>query len=537
MENEKEKDNDATTTAGCSQRPNNQNNNDTALCRICTRPFTSKLRLMASCPYESCGGSACVSCIRSHMSINKTIACMFCSKPLSFTYLNSTLLSTTSKDLVRNAYKEVFFAREKRLFGHTATAVAIERLKRKKMKRVSALKEAIAAQKEALKALRLLIRNNQLQLGREEIVPVRPSRNAVHLEPTLTKCSHSDCEGFLLTNGACVRCESHTCMDCNRPLKIDDVQHDHMCDPDDVATVSHIANTSKPCPSCGTPITKTQGCNQMFCIACDHAFDWGTLRELDPTYGNYHNPEHALRLRLGVDSLAVDGGGRMTPDAPLRNPLDTPCGGPPSEQMFFNVLRRYTSVQTSRNYPNYIAPSVKVYVNNLRRGSENLRHIHMPMYYRSYRANVATTALRVRYIIGDIDDAEFKNDLLKQHVVYNTSKEIYMIISYVIETAEDVLRFLVNVLGSPALYVYDETATATATAVGDIETKAVPVQSPKLPGQIVTEYVRNASHDMATLVSLANKDLQKIAISYGLSTTIVISNACDVFRVPTKHHV
>ena len=172
----------------------------------------------------------------------------------------------------------------------------------------------------------------------------------------------------------------------------------------------------------------------------------------------------------------------------------------------------------------------------------------MPMYYRSYRANVATTALRVRYIIGDIDDAEFKNELLKQHVVYNTTKEIYMIISYVIETAEDVLRFLLNVLGSPAMYAYETatataTATETATAEGDIEIesqiendgKTKAVNPTKLPGKIVTEYVRNASHDMATLVSVANKDLQKVAINYGLSTTIVISNACDVFRVPTKH--
>lgn len=97
----------------------------------------------------------------------------------------------------------------------------------------------------------------------------------------------------------------------------------HHCDETDVSTVRMIKETSRPCPRCGISISKTDGCDQMHCIACRHTFSWTSgATEL----GRVHNPEHFRMEREGRRGFME------------REIGDVPCGGFPSRGEMENAM-------------------------------------------------------------------------------------------------------------------------------------------------------------------------------------------------------
>jgi hypothetical protein len=99
-------------------------------------------------------------------------------------------------------------------------------------------------------------------------------------------CPASDCKGFLSTAWKCGMCEQYTCPQCHELIGASK-DSEHTCDPDKVASARLIEEESRPCPKCGARICKIDGCNQMWCTACNTGFDWrtGTLAK-----GPIHNP-------------------------------------------------------------------------------------------------------------------------------------------------------------------------------------------------------------------------------------------------------
>ena len=87
-------------------------------------------------------------------------------------------------------------------------------------------------------------------------------------------CPREECRGFLSTQYKCEICKFHTCPHCLEV--IGESKEGHECDPDTVATAEAIKAQSKPCPKCGTRISKISGCDQMWCISCHTAFSWRT---------------------------------------------------------------------------------------------------------------------------------------------------------------------------------------------------------------------------------------------------------------------
>jgi len=62
-----------------------------------------------------------------------------------------------------------------------------------------------------------------------------------------------------------------------------------VCDPSIVESIKAIQKETKPCPKCGTSISKIHGCDQMWCTICQTTFSWRT-GEIDT--GNVHNPHY-----------------------------------------------------------------------------------------------------------------------------------------------------------------------------------------------------------------------------------------------------
>ena len=68
-------------------------------------------------------------------------------------------------------------------------------------------------------------------------------------------CPNNDCRGFLSTRYKCGVCGIKTCSHCLEIKK-----ENHKCNEDDLKSAEVIRRDTKPCPSCGTCISKIEGC-------------------------------------------------------------------------------------------------------------------------------------------------------------------------------------------------------------------------------------------------------------------------------------
>ena len=101
---------------------------------------------------------------------------------------------------------------------------------------------------------------------------IEPSSNVIHFR----HCIESKCRGYLDASGCCGMCNVKVCMECNQLMN-----PTHVCKNEDVLDVKEILSSTKPCPKCRTRITKTEGCNHMFCVNCATGFDWVSGKRID----------------------------------------------------------------------------------------------------------------------------------------------------------------------------------------------------------------------------------------------------------------
>jgi len=106
-------------------------------------------------------------------------------------------------------------------------------------------------------------------------------------------CPAEGCRGFLSTAWKCGLCNLWSCPDCHE-LKGANKDDEHTCEAGKVETARLIQRDTRPCPKCGVRISKIDGCDQMWCTACNTAFNWrtGTIAN-----GPVHNPHYFEYLR------------------------------------------------------------------------------------------------------------------------------------------------------------------------------------------------------------------------------------------------
>ena len=140
-------------------------------------------------------------------------------------------------------------------------------------------------------------------------------------------CPKSDCKGFLSQNWTCAVCEDEVCKHCFVVMQKD--AKEHVCKESDVETVKFIKSSTKPCPNCGTGISKINGCDQMWCTICKVAFSWkrGTIeREV------IHNPHYYQWMKSQKNSI--------------RAPNDVVCGGLVRFRAFNNKVREINALMS-----------------------------------------------------------------------------------------------------------------------------------------------------------------------------------------------
>jgi hypothetical protein len=179
-------------------------------------------------------------------------------------------------------------------------------------------------------------------------------------------------------------------------------------------------------------ISKTDGCNQMWCTNCQTPFDWVSGLELKNV--QVHNPHYFQFLQAG-------NGGVMP-----RNPNDILCGGMPDLGKF----RLYCATQINNNDLNKFITS-NVY--NIYRFIGHIQHLMRNDITRQFETSIEF--VRIKHILNQITEEEFKDQIYK---IYTTRNK---------RTVNNRLMDTVNVVGVDIMQRYFklyETTSINGTA-------------------------------------------------------------------------
>lgn len=257
-------------------------------------------------------------------------------------------------------------------------------------------------------------------------------------------CPATDCRGFLSSQWKCGICAKWTCPTCHE-VKGLDRNAEHTCLPENVATAELLAQDTRHCPKCATPIFKIDGCDQMWCTQCQTGFSWRTGR----VENTVHNPHYFEWLRRT--------GGHVE-----RDPGDHLCGRELTHRTA-NEFERLLYQKTRE--PMYTTSGVS-FTNEVVR----LRHPNATMAYDRilgiiraiihlgqvervrYETNTIeeNEDLRVSYLRNRLTAERFKSLLQQRNKRIHKHREIRNIIDVMSNTTTDILfRFREYLMNSP----------------------------------------------------------------------------------------
>jgi hypothetical protein len=373
-------------------------------CPICIDPFNLSKRARCKCAY--CDYEVCRTCIQTYLiTIEEDAHCMNCKKKWSREQVDGFVSKTFRNKDLKKRREELLFDKEKALLPASQAEV----IRVKEVKRLTTLRKELEEHKRMLyQQLRDV--NESLHMTNRQIWQLErgSGMNPEVLPKKLftIHCPKEDCRGYVNSEDwACAMCEAKVCKDCH------EIVHDdtHECKPDNIETAKLLKKETRNCPGCSTAIYKISGCNQMWCTQCHTAFNWTTGQV---ERGVVHNP-HFYQWQQEHGHLATN----------LRNLGDIPCGGLPSVSNItraihaFKNMNELFSVLTEANH------LVEKAVYNIHRVAVHIERVEMP----SFRVNLETDNLdlRVKYLMNEYSEDEFKFELQKKEKKLHKKKEIY----------------------------------------------------------------------------------------------------------------
>lgn len=256
-------------------------------CSICCDKFNKTSRKEVLCGF--CNHSACRSCIRTYLlgTVNAP-HCMQCKVqwsmdkmweefPKSFidTELRKhqeTLLLEREKARLPEAQQEIFVENQTRLYN------SLQQTRRLCLE---------YGHTTELSTLQGMLREIEQRLGGAPVATGTASSQMLRKRDNfqaICPCPKEGCRGYIQkASHTCGLCNAVVCEKC-RATKEGGVEH--TCKPEDIETVKALKKDTKPCPSCGTPLMKVDGCDQVWALCCKKAFSWRT--------GEFETKVHAL---------------------------------------------------------------------------------------------------------------------------------------------------------------------------------------------------------------------------------------------------
>jgi hypothetical protein len=370
-------------------------------CNICADEVSH--RKIIQCPY--CKFESCQSCVdRFLMGIDDDKPrCMnnTCKKVWGYEFLAENFQPSFHNKRYRDRRALIIHEKEKALLPGTQHLVAEEKEKEKNQKKLRELYDEISMYKE-------LIRQNNSKISiinNNEAYRVN-GHSPEKKKKTFTRaCPVEECRGFLSSSLKCGICDGRACKDCHLPKPKNE---DHECDPDLVATVLLLANDTKPCPACATPIYKIHGCDQMYCTQCHTAFSWirGTIER-----GVIHNPHF-------YEAQRVLGGGY----APRVRGDNLRCGGPPT---IWEVNNKLSSAKILFEYSN-----------DAHRLISHINLVELPR-YPDMLGEADNSSMRLKYLMNRITEKQWISQLKMKMKKQEKDGEFNMVLSMFTQTMSD----------------------------------------------------------------------------------------------------
>ena len=411
-------------------------------CQVCYELFNRSSRAQTKCPY--CPFSACTGCSERYLlETTQDAHCMSCRKAWN----REILVDNFSKKFISQTYKNrresLLLEREKSLLPATQPYVELELKIRDNASKISRLSNLVDQHTRKMYEIANLpigpfavkhgmdndfdayvLRHKLAQEERKAISEVaidiqhlewyqgqlagRLYGNRVEFEKRqfVRACPVDDCRGFLSTAWKCGMCDNWTCPDCHEVIG-KDKEADHTCDPNNVETAKLLARDSRNCPKCAAMIFKIDGCDQMYCTQCHTAFSWRTGHI---ETGRIHNP-HYYEFHRQRGTLQ-------------REPGDIPCGGFPDWRTVLGFLPR------AHIFYNRFA--------NAHRTVDHCRWVVAPRY--TVNGNQDNRDLRIKFMIGDINEEEFKKKIQQREKARQRKGEFLQVLEMYMNVLSDLFQ-------------------------------------------------------------------------------------------------
>lgn len=384
-------------------------------CQVCCEKLNASTRKPIDCGW--CEFVSCASCVqRFLLDLSDGPSCMSCKHLWDREFLESKLTKTFLNGPLKTHREEVLFEVEKGLLPETQPyAERMKQVLEMQDKKVLFNKAISDARKDYINTpkprdgleLIAIERDYNVKMFKlkedvsyvNKAITILKRRNAgVNTDDAanerrafIKSCPSADCRGFLSTQWKCGLCSIKVCSKCHEIKGEPGDGNEHVCKPEDIATVEALAKDSKPCPKCGALIQRIEGCSQMFHTplsgGCGAVFDWNTLRVHTGSEGAIHNP-HWYEYQRHINNGNVP-----------RQVGDMPCGGLPSTQEMNYTIIRLFAVKTLRDKWTLVTFS-------MHRGYNHNQHVMLP----AYTVNLVgdNRDLRVDYLLNRVDEKKFK---------------------------------------------------------------------------------------------------------------------------------
>jgi hypothetical protein len=398
----------------------------TQQCPVCIENYNKTGHLQCICAY--CKYSVCRGCIQQYLiNIEEDAHCMNCRKKWSREQVDEFVSKTFRNNDLKKRRETILFEKEKALLP--ASQGEVQRVR--KLKDIRAVKKQLEEEKKIIAAkyqeLTNLIFESSREIWRLETYGSEAEfKNEKKL--FAVHCPNGECRGFVNVNDwTCGTCNQKTCKDCYELLTEDN----HECKEENIETAKMLKKETRNCPGCSTIIYKISGCNQMWCTQCHTTFNWRT-GEIER--GVVHNP-HFYEWQQLAGSAAAQ-----------RNLGDVPCGGLPSIQQFNRAWMAFKEKYNIVRTPHDMTDQIVSKVFSMHRIASHIEHIEMP----HYRVNLETDNidLRVKYLMNEYTEDQFKHELQKREKKNHKKKEIYDVLEMYVFTMVDLFRNLIYELGT-----------------------------------------------------------------------------------------
>ena len=391
-------------------------------CSVCCETMTTSV----TC--DKCNYTACTKCSKKFLldKGHQGAFCMSC----GIKWDNEILRKNFSDYFLKKEYREMceklLFEREKTYLPQLQ-AEADRRIKREKLE--GWIKYYEEKRKENNEKEDQLV-SEQRQHEREWCEKIKKAQslyntlitqtysNTKEKKVFLMKCVVENCRGFLSDKYKCGLCNVCVCKDCHKVKpKVSEDEPVHVCDPNEVATITELNKTTKPCPKCQARIYKVDGCDQMFCIRedCRTAFSW---RSGEIEKGPIHNPEYFRMLREG----------KIAPEQRNDRQMPVGCNVMPNYEQIYHILRRSTINIINLN------SALEVYRRFVHHRNVTLLQVIDPV----------SEEDRIKYLMGVYDEKKFKQKIFVRNQHFMRDQEELQIMQTYVSMGELLFQNLTN---------------------------------------------------------------------------------------------